>query len=98
MSERLNEHFENNTDVAKTLEHLEKLRWMDIDPAILEHFENRVLWILEKNPEAGDIVNNTLEKTNLSIEITKQSYASAFWDIINNPGYEESNEDENYVA
>ena len=95
-SETLNEkHKEFNPD---TLKYLENLKWMEIDPAVLEHFENKILWILDANPEAEDIVNNTLDKTSLKLEMTQSSYASAFWDIINNPDYQEDNEDENFVA
>ena len=95
-SETLNE--KNKEFNPDTLKYLENLKWMEIDPSVLEHFENKISLILDANPEATDIVNNTLDKTNLKLEMTQSSYASAFWDIMNNPDYQENNEDENFVA
>ena len=97
-SDKLNEHFDNNIDLSKTLEHFDKLKWMDLDPAILEHFENKILWIIEANPEVKDIVDSTLDKTTIQLEMVQSSYSEAFWDILNNPDYTESDEDESFVA
>jgi len=95
-SEALNEkHKEFNPD---TLKYLENLKWMDIDPSVFEHFENKILWILDLNPEATDIVNNNLDLANLKIENTQSTYASAFWDIMNNPDYQKNDEDESLVS
>lgn len=100
-SSTLNEHFETNNYTEETLSYLKNLKNNHgLDPEVFKHFEDKVLAIIDKNPGSEDIVNNELEKTNLMVEASADSYTRAFrsilnWDSINNMDY---NPDEDMVA
>jgi len=73
LDKKLAEHIPE--DINQKLENLKSL-W--IDPELFKWFHDRIMHLIEENPEAQDIISWELEKTTISIEHANNDYQRKF--------------------
>lgn len=74
------------------LENLDILKALGVDTELFEQFNSRVLELVEKNPEAHDIITGELAKTHLTVEGMMEQFEGEFRSIL-----EWAANDEDYV-
>lgn len=79
-SEILNTALENHIDES-VLERLENLKAF-IDPELFQAFHDKIVGIIQENPQAVAVVQNELDKTSLSLEQSAQNYTRTYQGIL----------------
>ncbi len=82
-SETLNKKLDSETiTVAECNQKIKQLESYGFPQEALDHFKARLFAIVEKNPQASDIVTNELDKTIIVAQNNVKTYNRAFRTIV----------------